>query len=317
MYRKMHAAFAAFGLTVLTVLLVGCSRPAQVIVSPLDPVPRLVVMSAYRPELDKLLEQADVTGSTVINGRTCTVGRLAGNDVVMVLSGVSMVNAAMTTQAVLDHFDVEGMVFSGIAGGVNPNLDIGDVTVPLQWGQYQEQLFARETPGGWNVGWHTDKFSHFGMMFPQLVEVTRKDGRPDSTEKKFWFQADPAMLDVAQRVASQVDLDDCTGQGVCLDREPRVIVGGNGVSGPTFVDNAAYRKWVWDTFQADALDMETAAVAHVAYVNRVPYIAFRSLSDLAGGGPGENELPTFFQLAAENSAAVVMAFLEEWAAGRR
>jgi len=94
-------------------------------------------------------------------------------------------------------------------------------------------------------------------------------------------------------------------------------VGGNGVSGPTFVDNAAYRKWVWDTFQADALDMETAAVAHVADVNRVPYIAFRSLSDLAGGGPGENELPTFFQLAAENSAGVVMAFLEEWAAGRR
>ena len=83
------------------------------------------------------------------------------------------------------------------------------------------------------------------------------------------------------------------------------------MSGPTFVDNAKYREWVWDTFQADALDMETVSVAHVACVNRVPYIAFRSLSDLADGKPDENEMWTFFQLAADNSAAVVMTFLEE------
>lgn len=56
--------------------------------------------------------------------------------------------------------------------------------------------------------------------------------------------------------------------------------------------------------------MESAAVAHVAYINRTPFIAFRSLSDLAGGGKGENEMGTFFQLAADNSAAVVVAFLK-------
>jgi adenosylhomocysteine nucleosidase len=55
--------------------------------------------------------------------------------------------------------------------------------------------------------------------------------------------------------------------------------------------------------------MESAAVAHVAYANQTPFIAFRSLSDLAGGGAGENEMGTFFQLAADNSATVVRAFL--------
>jgi adenosylhomocysteine nucleosidase len=87
-----------------------------------------------------------------------------------------------------------------------------------------------------------------------------------------------------------------------------VVVGGRGVSGPTFVDNAPYRQWVWQTFHADALDMETAAVAAVAYVNRVPFIAFRSLSDLAGGG-AKNEVAAFFGLAAANSAAVVLGYL--------
>ncbi len=280
---------------------------------PLDPAPRLAIISAFGPELDKLHEETDITDTYVINGRTYYAGRLAGNDVVMVLSGVSMVNAAMTTQTVLDHFDVRGIVFSGIAGGVNPNLNVGDVVVPAQWGQYQEQLFARETAQGWDIGWHSDEFGNFDMMFPQRVSVTRKGGAPDSEERRFWFQAEPGMLEAARRAAGDARLAKCTSGGDCLTNAPRVILGNSGLSGPTFVDHAEYGDWVWETWRADVVDMETAAVAHVAYVNGVPFIAFRSLSDLAGGGPGENESTIFFQLAADNSATVVMAYLEEWA----
>ena len=60
------------------------------------------------------------------------------------------------------------------------------------------------------------------------------------------------------------------------------------------------------------LDMETAAVGMVAYSNSVPWIAFRSLSDLAGGGDGANEMNTFFSIAADNSARVLLAFLVAW-----
>jgi adenosylhomocysteine nucleosidase len=56
--------------------------------------------------------------------------------------------------------------------------------------------------------------------------------------------------------------------------------------------------------------MESAAVAHVATTNGVPFLAFRSLSDLAGGGAGENEMQTFENLASENSVAVLRAFLK-------
>jgi adenosylhomocysteine nucleosidase len=87
------------------------------------------------------------------------------------------------------------------------------------------------------------------------------------------------------------------------------VVGGNGVSGQAFVDNAALRGWAYDTFKARVLDMESAAVGQVALVNNTPFIAFRSLSDLAGGGPGSNEVRTFFQLASDNSATVVRAFV--------
>jgi adenosylhomocysteine nucleosidase len=88
-----------------------------------------------------------------------------------------------------------------------------------------------------------------------------------------------------------------------------VVVGGNGVSGQSFVDNAQFRTWAYQTFHARVLDMESAAVAQVAYANGAPFIAFRSLSDLAGGDPGKNQARIFFQLASDNSAAVVRAFI--------
>ncbi|GAB1343769.1 5'-methylthioadenosine/S-adenosylhomocysteine nucleosidase [Gemmatimonas sp.] len=304
---------AASTLGVLAATLVsGCVRPVAVnraATAPETSVPRIAIMSAFDAEWQALRSATQITGTQVVNNRTFYFGRLAGHDVVLLLSGFSMVNAAMTTQALLDRVPVKAIVFSGIAGGVNPGLNVGDVTVPAQWGNYQEQLFARETPQGFAPSRVTTDFGGYGMMFPQGTSVTVRNAPPDSLERRFWFPVDSLSLAVARTVAGQATLKRCIAADRCLDHTPKLVVGGNGVSGPTFVDNAAYREWVWKTFQADALDMESSAVALVAYENQVPFIAFRSLSDLAGGNEAPNEARIFGRLASENSAAVVMAFL--------
>ncbi len=294
-------------LTVLSIL-TACTTPQR----PLhDPVARTAVISAFPPELAALMVEVEAPARSTLNGVTFTTGRLAGQDVVLFLSGISMVNAAMTTQMALDHFSIDRIVFSGIAGGVDPSLDVGDVVVADQWGQYLETVMARETPDGYRLPpYHEDaasRFSNFGMMFTEPVQIARG---ASEAEEKFWFATDPALLGVAHTVAPSVTLKRCTAPDQCLSHQPKVVVGGNGVSGPAFVDNAALRDWAFRTFQARVLDMESAAVAHVAYANDTPFIAFRSLSDLAGGDPERNQARTFFQLASENSAAVVLAFLE-------
>lgn len=300
-----------FCLVALAVALQGQAvQPAPRDSPGVDTTPRIAIVSAFEPELEKLKSEAQIQQVRVINGRKHYLGRLEGHDVVLLLSGISMVNAAMTTQALLDHFDIREIIFSGIAGGVNPGLNLGDVVVPAEWGQYQEQVFARRIPVGWDPGPQGKEFDNYGMMFPHSASVVRRDDAPDQPVQKFWFPADAQALETARRVAAKLRLSRCTASAGCLKTEPRVVVGGNGVSGQTFVDNAAYRQWVWQTFHANALDMETAAVAMVAYVNRVPYIAFRSLSDLAGGGGGNNELSVFFKLAADHSAEVVLAYLK-------
>jgi len=299
----------------IALALSGCaapvSSPTSNVAVRLDDTPRIAVMSAFEPELTLLLKQLQGPARHRLNGIDFTTGTLQGKPVVLFLSGISMVNASMNTQLALDRFHITHIVFSGIAGGVNPALNIGDVAVPAQWSQYLEVLMARETgPGQFTIPprMEAQTLAPFGMLHPRPVE-TRTAANPTPV-RKFWFEVDPKMLDVA-RGLGKVELNHCNA-GVCLINKPQLMVGGNGVSGQAFVDNAAFRKYAFKTFEANVLDMETAAVGMVAYSNGVPYIAFRSLSDLAGGGKEANEMVTFMNIAADNSAKVLLAFLSAW-----
>src|SRR5215216_1864838 len=154
----------------------------------LDQKPRTAIVSAFEPEWAILRSEVQEPAEHMINGRSFITGKLAGKDVVLFLSGVSMVNAAMNTQIALDRFALTSIVFSGIAGGVDPALHIGDVVVADRWGQYLEAVFARETPEGFAIPpWmekEKDDFAGHGMMLPRSVEVTRKETAP---ERRFWF----------------------------------------------------------------------------------------------------------------------------------
>lgn len=277
----------------------------------LDETPRIAIVSAFGPEIVLMLEQTEIEATQTINGIDYTTGSLMGNDVVLFLSGVSTVNTAMNIQVAVDHFNITHIIFSGIAGGVDPSLHIGDVVVPQQWGQYLEMEYAREiAPDEYgNTGMFQYDFENFGMMFPRPITVY-SDAIPEG-ESKFWFEVDADMLAVAETISA--DLLSCNANEVCLTEAPQLIIGGNGVSGPVFVDNAEFREYAFDTFDAAVLDMETASAAMVAYANDIPFIGFRSLSDLAGGGAGANEMGTFFSIAADNAALMVMDFLSEWA----
>ena len=273
-----------------------------------DETPRIAIVSAFAPELAILKRDLEDASEISVNGVAFSTGTLEGHDVVLFLSGISVVNAAMTVQLAFDHFAIQDVVFSGIAGGVDPGLNIGDVVIADRWGQYLEMLFARETDDGWaTMPFFEYPYGHFGMMFPRSVTVLRPGaGGP---ETRFWFTVDDRLLASARSIADKVALSRCTAQGTCLEETPGVVIGGSGVSGSAFIDNAAFRTWTFQTFDARVLDMESAAVAHVAYANDIPFIAVRSLADLAGGGDGANQMEVFLDLAADNATTVVKALL--------
>ncbi|WP_295635726.1 5'-methylthioadenosine/S-adenosylhomocysteine nucleosidase [Novosphingobium sp.] len=280
----------------------------------LNATPRTVVMTAFPPEWDALVPAIKSQKAYHINGLVFLTGTMAGKPVVLMQSAVSMVNAAMNTQLVLDRFNVRRIVFSGIAGGVDPALAIGDVIVPEQWGQYLEVSFARGTPGNWVTPEPVDAIApaNNGMMFPRGVRV---GNAAEPARRHYTLAADPALVALARKVAAGVALRRCIGPDAsrqakgCLAHEPKIVVGGTGVSAGVFADNAEFRDYLSKAWNARVLDMESAAVTQVAFANRVPVIVFRSLSDLAGGDAGANQMNTFMTLASVNSATVVKAFV--------
>jgi len=145
-------------------------------------------------------------------------------------------------------------------------------------------------------------------MGPRGIFVPSIDD-PKAESRKFWNEADPSLRSAAEKAAETVEFKQCLDAETCLPRTPIVVLGGNGVTGSVFQDNADFREYLFETFDAQVVEMETSAIATVAYANGIPYIGFRSLSDLAGGGGGVNEYPIFEVLAAENAAAFLREFL--------
>ncbi|CAM8999100.1 unnamed protein product [Rhodiola kirilowii] len=96
----------------------------------------LVVPNAY--EMNPLLASSSFVPHRSfprldLFGRRFRIGTVGNTKVIIVMTGLSMLNAGVTTQLLLTLFDVKGVVHYGIAGNANPNFQIGDVTIPKFW----------------------------------------------------------------------------------------------------------------------------------------------------------------------------------------
>ena len=299
-----------------------------------DCAPRIGIVSAFGAEADLLVAETQSRRTQTIAGQRFTTGVLRGNRVVIVLSGVSMVNAALTTQRLVDHFRIERLVLSGIAGGIDPARRVGDVIVPESWAMPMEVYWSHDdalpspcgAPGELGcLGLRIARpdggspSSYRGLVVRENRVTSAQSGA--AGEFVFDYRVDPAMLAVARSLAPA--LDRCgpkarSASGIdpklCVAAQPDVVVGGRGVSGTAFVADAAYRSYLFEQLHAQCVDMETAALAHVARANGVPFIAFRSLSDLAGAEGFNADVAALFAsgLAERNAAAVTLAFLAAW-----
>lgn len=301
--------------------------------------PRIGIVSAFGAEADILIAQTQGRRSVSINGNRFTTGVLRGNRVVIVLSGVSMINATMVTQLMLDHFRIERLIMSGIAGGVNPQRHVGDVLVPARWAMPMEVYWNADASIPAPCGRATDvsclglrlavdangrPLPDFRLATPSGAAATglfmrenfvMHSGNAPQGEFRFDYEVDPRMLAVARSLSAPLERCGPKNPAMCVGLAPRLHVGGRGISGTAFLANPDYRRYLHDTLQAEAVDMETAAVGHVAYANRVPWLALRSVSDLAGGDHTQ-DVGAFFGsgLAEANASAVTLAFLQAWKA---
>ena len=272
---------------------------------------RVGVVSAFDPELTAI-EQAIIPKRAEskiqeVNGTRVRLVDLDGKHLYFFLSGMSMVNAALTTQMAVDHFQLNAIIFAGIAGAVDPALHPGDVVVPAYWIHQMESVWSNpdSTKSGSYVlpEFYRPKYGHFEMIFPNDVQVVRKGDA--KLRQVHAFPADRYLLDCTESAANRVRLVDTKG-------EPRsVYIGGNAMSGPVFLDNRDFREFAFRTWKVRLHEMEGTAIAQVGYVDRIPVLIVRGISDLAGGQHGQNSEETYTRLASRNAALVAAATLNK------
>ncbi|MCO5606675.1 hypothetical protein L7F22_060864 [Adiantum nelumboides] len=293
----------------------------------------IVVPNSY--EMSPLLNSSIFTPSPTspidLSGRRFYIGTIESQKVIIVMTGLSMLNAGITTQTHVDYFDISGVVHYGIAGNANDDLHIGDITIPKYWahtGLWNWQRYGDDANDDLSLEENGDftrerGYLHFGNydnssknhdnylnnVWFQYEEVFSVTGTPEVREHHFWVPVDKTYLAIAKQIMD-TELVSCVNASFCLQTPPKVVIVERGVSSNIFLDNAAYRGFLRKKFNISPVDMESASVALVCLTNKVPFIAIRALSDLAGGSSNENEAAIFAALASTNAVLVLTSFIK-------
>ncbi|WP_300799605.1 5'-methylthioadenosine/adenosylhomocysteine nucleosidase [uncultured Acetatifactor sp.] len=110
------------------------------------------------------------------------------------------------------------------------------------------------------------------------------------------FRADERMMELAREACEKVNPD------------IRVMFG-RVVSGDQFISSKEVKERLIALFQGDCAEMEGASVAHGAYLNSLPFVIIRAISDKADDS-AEMDYPTFEAAAAKHSAALVKEMIK-------
>lgn len=253
--------------TLLTVMIIsltailGCSNSDAKEAKPLG------IIGAMEEEVETLKSKMDIKETTEIAGMTFYRGTIDQKEIVLVRSGIGKVNMAVCTQILIDHFNVEALVNSGVSGTLNPELNQGDIVISTEAVQHDFDT----TPVGGKVG----EIDRLGVAF---------------------FKASEELLAIANNAASSLTTV--------------TVKEGQVASGDQFIAGGEAAEKIKTNFgEVSAVEMEGAAMAQVAYLNDIPYIIIRSISDKADGG-ADLSYEEFLPLAAKNSSDFVLKFIE-------
>ena len=102
----------------------------------------LGIIGAMEIEVAALIDAMEISKKETKAGMTFCCGKIEGKDVVVVKSGIGKVNAAICTQILIDDFDVDAVVNTGVAGSLNNDIDICDIVVSTKAQQHDMDVTA-------------------------------------------------------------------------------------------------------------------------------------------------------------------------------
>jgi len=225
---------------------------------------KIAIMGAMPEEVAPIVSKLDNMKKTVYAANTYYEGSYNGQDIVVAYSKIGKVFATLTATVLIEKFGCELLLFSGVAGAISDDLQIGDLIIAKGLCQHDLDITA------------------FGHPFGYVPEG------------EVCIATDEKLRTIAKEVAKQ--------KGLTLKE-------GIIATGDQFVANEERKKWIGDTFKADALEMEGASVAVVCSSLNVPFFILRAISDSADMDASFN-FDEFLESSAKISADFILSMVD-------
>ena len=87
------------------------------------------IIGAMHEEIIELKNMISNLEEEKILDLTFFKGTLEGKEIVLVEGGIGKVNSSVCTTLLIDRFKVDQLIFTGVAGGTNPNIEVGDIVI--------------------------------------------------------------------------------------------------------------------------------------------------------------------------------------------
>jgi len=247
---------------------------------------KIGILGAMLEEISTIKEIMTVEKETTVAGRLYSEGKINDLEVVVVFSRWGKVASASTTTTLIGLFNVDFILFTGVAGAVNANLNIGDVVIGN--GLYQHDMDARP---------------FFDQFQIPLTNTLVFEPRSADIEK---------AKSAAQRFINKMDTAFTT---TLLEKysifKPKVYTGLI-ASGDKFIANpGAHIDLNFSEKERTtlAVEMEGAAVAQVCEDHQVPYIVIRTISDKADHSAAIDFQSFIKDIASKYSVEIVKEYI--------
>lgn len=239
----------------------------------------IAIMGALDQEIAILVDSMAKSRMVTKGGIEFYKGVLKGKKVVILKAGVGKVNAAYSTAILTQNFKLSALIFTGVAGGLDPEALPGDLVIGEKLVQYD---FGKVDSLGFEV-WPFRKLS-------------------GGSHEDLYVISDAGLVEISQKAAKHVEFLPI------VHRQPKVFSGVI-ATGDLFVSSNEKAAWLYTEFDALATEMEGAAVAHICRTLDIPFVVIRSCSDNANNNARLN-FNQFVGPASENSARLVLEILE-------
>lgn len=227
--------------------------------------PTIAIIGALEKEVRRIYHEIEHGTVADEAGLTIMGGEYHGFNLVATVAGMGTVNVAAATQHLISRYGANAVIFSGIAGGLNPALHIGDIVIGerLRYTDTDTALIAESVP-------HLEEYASTPYLVDLAEQVLIAHGYVDAR-----LSADQVAPGTeARRIA-----DASPYRRNHPDAELARYLRGTVATGNRFVTGDALRASVIEATQADCAEMEGAAVAHIAAKNGIDCLVLRAISD--------------------------------------